>query len=254
VIHDDRRRAESFGEAAAQYERARPTYPDELVGALMVNTPRRVLDVGCGTGKAGRLFAARGCEVLGVEPDPRMAEVARGHGLTVEIATFENWDSAGRTFDLVLSGQAWHWVDPSIGAAKAAAVLRPGGCLGLFWNYLHLDGGMKAALDSVYRAHAPSMLENYVLGTRARDAHAFRDAIASSRQFTGTWIRQYDWDCRMSRTEWLDLLPTQSDHRVLPADQRNRLLNGVSEAIDRLGGSVLVHFETELIVTHRLAD
>jgi len=93
-----------------------------------------------------------------------------------------------------------------------------------------------------------------VLGTRARDAHAYRDALESSRRFAPTWIRQYDWDSRMSRDEWLDLLPTQSDHRVLPAEQRARLLDGVGAAIDGLGGSVLVHWETELIVTRRLAD
>jgi trans-aconitate methyltransferase len=60
VIHQDRRRAGSFGEAAEQYERARPSYPVELVDALMADHPGRVLDVGCGTGKAGRLFAVRG--------------------------------------------------------------------------------------------------------------------------------------------------------------------------------------------------
>jgi len=209
--------------------------------------------VGCGTGKAGRLFAARGCDVLGVEPDARMAEVARGHGLAVEVTTFEEWDAAGRTFDLVISGQAWHWVDPLTGAARAASVLRPDGRLGLFWNYIHLEDETKAALDAVYRAHAPTMLENYLLGTRARDAHVFRDAIASCGKFAGTWIRQYDWDQRMARAEWLDLLPTQSDHRVLPAEQRSRLLDGVGEVIDSLGGTILVHFETELIVTRRLA-
>jgi hypothetical protein len=98
------------------------------------------------------------------------------------------------------------------------------------------------------------MLDNYVLGTRAKDAHTFRDSLASSRKFTAPWIRQYDWEARMSRAEWLDLLPTQSDHRVLPAEQRRRLLEGVGEVIDRLGGSVHVHWETELIVTRRLAD
>jgi SAM-dependent methyltransferase len=254
VIHQDRRRAGSFGEAAEQYERARPSYPVELVDALMADHPGRVLDVGCGTGKAGRLFAARGCEVIGVEPDARMASVAREHGLDVEVATFEEWSARGRVFDLVISGQAWHWVDPTIGAAKAATVLRPEASLGLFWNYIHLDDEMRAALDAVYRAHAPSMLDNYVLGTRAKDAPAFRDSLASSRKFTGPWIRQYDWDARMSRAEWLDLLPTQSDHRVLPAEQRSRLLAGIGDAIDSLGGSVRVQWETELIVTHRLAD
>ena len=46
-----------------------------------------------------------------------MADFARRTGIEVEVATFEAWDSAGRTFDAVAAGQAWHWVDPVAGAA-----------------------------------------------------------------------------------------------------------------------------------------
>jgi SAM-dependent methyltransferase len=113
----------------------------ELVDALMADRPGRVLDVGCGTGKAARLFAARGCDVVGVEPDVRMASVAREHGLDVEVATFEEWDARGRVFDLVISGQAWHWVDPTIGAAKAATVLRPDASLGLSGSLIDRSRG-----------------------------------------------------------------------------------------------------------------
>jgi SAM-dependent methyltransferase len=63
-----------------------------------------------------------------------MAGFARRTGIAVEVATFEAWESAGRDFDAVVAGQAWHWVDPVAGAAKAARVLRPGGRLALFWH------------------------------------------------------------------------------------------------------------------------
>ena len=53
-----------------------------------------VLDVGCGTGIAARQFQAAGCAVLGIDPDQRMAEYARGRGLDVELATFEGWEPA----------------------------------------------------------------------------------------------------------------------------------------------------------------
>jgi len=86
-----------------------------------------VLDVGCGTGIAARQFQAVGGRVLGVDADARMAEWARRTGVETEVATFEAWESAGREFDAVVAGQAWHWVDPVAGAAKAAQVLRPGG-------------------------------------------------------------------------------------------------------------------------------
>jgi hypothetical protein len=49
VIHTDRRRAGSFGDHAEQYDRARPSYPAELVDDLVGPDVRRVLDVGCGT-------------------------------------------------------------------------------------------------------------------------------------------------------------------------------------------------------------
>src|SRR5713226_3733227 len=100
LLHENRRRAESFGADAERYDRARPSYPTALVDELLASKPARVLDVGCGTGKVGRLFLARGCEVVGVEPDPRMAGVARSHGIPVEVATFELWNPAHRMFDL----------------------------------------------------------------------------------------------------------------------------------------------------------
>jgi SAM-dependent methyltransferase len=105
------------------------------VRSIVAESPGRdVLDVGIGTGISARPFQAAGCRVLGVEVDARMAEFARQHGFEVEVAKFEDWDPAGRTFDAVIAGQAWHWVDPVAGAAKAAEVLRPGGRLAVFWN------------------------------------------------------------------------------------------------------------------------
>jgi hypothetical protein len=50
-----------------------------------------------------------------------MAELARQGGTGTEVAKFEDWDPAGRTFNVVIAAQAWHWVDPAAGAAKAAA-------------------------------------------------------------------------------------------------------------------------------------
>ena len=112
-LHGDRDRAASFGSLAEQYDRFRPSYPRALIDDLVALGPGKVLDVGCGTGKVARALTDRGVDVLGVEPDERMARVARRHGIPVELASFETWDPAGRTFDLLTAGHAWHWVDPA---------------------------------------------------------------------------------------------------------------------------------------------
>jgi len=89
--------AQSFGSDPERYDRARPRYPEAMVERIVESSPGHdVLDVGCGTGIAARQFQAAGCRVLGVEPDARMADLARRSGVEVEVATFEAWDPADR--------------------------------------------------------------------------------------------------------------------------------------------------------------
>ena len=150
-------RSRLFDQQAEAYDRFRPAYPDAVIDELLGPAPAGldVLDVGCGTGIASRQMAQRGAKVLGVELAPRMAEIARGHGVDVEIAAFEGCDAAGRTFDRVTSAQAWHWLDLPIATAKAACVLRPGGRLGLIWNAGCQPDDLADALEEVYASVVP---------------------------------------------------------------------------------------------------
>jgi SAM-dependent methyltransferase len=224
-----------------------------LVDDLVAGKPARVLDVGCGTGKVARLFLARGCEVLGVEPDLRMAGVARAHGIPVEVATFEAWDPAHRIFDLVVSGQAWHWVDPSLGAQKAASVLVPGGRLAIFWNRGQHDAPTQAALYEAYARFAPAIgMESVPPRNDPSERSDDIAAIAATHSFAPCQLRSYGWSQRYSRHEWLDQLGTHSDHIALEPQQRAALLDAVGATIDRLGGSITLHYETELISAERM--
>ena len=151
-----RRVAESFGVDAERYDRARPRYPDALIQRVISASPGvEFLDVGCGTGIGARQYRAAGCTVLGVDVDERMAEFARRTGVEVEIGKFEDWDPRGRSFDAVVAGQAWHWVDPLLGPRKAAQVLRPHGLLALYWHVFDPPSEVGAALEDVLQRVAP---------------------------------------------------------------------------------------------------
>src|SRR5688500_9705979 len=99
------RASQSIRGHAERYDRARPKNPYEAIDRLGLTPGAAVVEVGCGTGLLSRLLLVRGCELVGVEPDGRMATVAcaRVPGLRVEEATFESWDPEGRVFDLVVS-------------------------------------------------------------------------------------------------------------------------------------------------------
>ncbi|MFE4356353.1 MULTISPECIES: class I SAM-dependent methyltransferase [Streptomycetaceae] len=136
-----REAAASFGGVAAEYEQGRPGYPDELFDALERLWGRglagaRVLDVGAGTGIATRLLAARGAEVVAVEPSPGMAArfLASSPGLPLVRGTGDDLPFHDGSVDLVAYAQAFHWTYPEKSVPEAVRVLRPGGAVAAWWN------------------------------------------------------------------------------------------------------------------------
>lgn len=248
--------AESFGTDAERYERARPGYPDALVDRIAAASPGPdVLDVGCGTGIATRQFQAAGCRVLGVEVDARMAERARAAGFAVDTAAFEVWDPAGREFDAVVAGQAWHWVDPVVGAARAAQVLRPGGRLAVFWNMFRPAPEVGAAFAAIYRRALPGVPRN-PWAAPALDATStfFTKPAAGMRQagaFGDPERWQFDWERIYTRDEWLDQVPTHGLHTQLPPATLDALLEGFGATIDSWGGSFTMRYAAVVVTAAR---
>jgi SAM-dependent methyltransferase len=252
VLFEDRSRAESFGAVAAQYDRARPSYPPALVDALLADGARSVLDVGCGTGIAAALFVARGCAVLGVDVDARMAELARAKGLEVELARLEDWDPRGRQFDLLTSAQAWHWIDPRAGAARAAQALRAGGRVGVFWNFGDPPPHVRELLSPIYARLAPGVESYSVLfGNRDGRVQEARAGIEDSGAYGPVETARFPWSKRYDTAGWLEQLATHSDHHALAPAQRQRLLKAVGEAIDAIGGSFEMPYATVLVSARR---
>jgi SAM-dependent methyltransferase len=252
MLFEERERAESFGKVAELYDQARPSYPSSLIDALLLEQPHAVLDIACGTGIAGALFAQRGCQVLGVELDARMAALARARGLSVEITPFESWDPAGRRFDLAICAQAWHWLKPAPALAKAASALRPGAPLGVFWNFGDPPAAVAERLRPIYARLEPD-LENYsvLLGHyEGRIAGALGE-ISLDQSFEDVQMRKFAWSRRYETRGWIDFLQTHSDHQTLPPQRLKRLLEAVAEALDELGGSFEMSYTTMLVSARR---
>ena len=250
--------AESFGTDAERYDRTRPSYPRALVDQILTTSPGpRVLDVGCGTGIVARLFQAAGGRVLGVDPDARMAELARQGGLEVEVARFEDWDPAAREFDAVVAGQAWHWVDPVAGAVTAAGALRPGGRLAVFWNAFRPPPGLGEAMAAVFRRVLPDAPlqdglpgpDGYAkLGARAADGMREAGSFGEPEEW------RFDWERAYSRDEWLDQVPTFGGNTRLPAATLHEVLAGIGAAVDAIGGRFTMGYTTVVATAARTGN
>jgi SAM-dependent methyltransferase len=227
-----------FGEDPELYDRARPGYPAALLDdvAALVTPGGRVVDIGCGTGKATVALAARLPNGVGVETDPAMAAIAERHlaafpGWRVEISDFEKWEPGPDRYDLVTCAQAWHWFDPATREARAGAALTDGGWLALWWSRTDdgVDLPIRSEIDDVYARLAPDM-------SRHAYGPSSRPELPALAGFDPPTSADYAWAHRYTTADWLALMRTSSDHRLLAGEQREALLAEVAAVIDRRGG------------------
>jgi SAM-dependent methyltransferase len=199
-----RRYGKVFDGVAAEYDRHRPAYPDELLDHACrvagIGSGDRVLEVGCGSGQLTRGLAARGLRVTAVEPGGSLVALARrnlaGAGAVEFVnAQFEDALLPRDHFRAVFSASAFHWTDPDVSWQKAADVLVPGGTLALV-QYCGLEEprskpDQDAALGAI-RKVAPDV---------AADWPAYRDldaTLAGMEQRRGNvsevwaWLGSYD--------------------------------------------------------------
>lgn len=189
--------------------------------------------------------------MIGVEPDTRMAEVARRSGVEVDVGVFEEWDPAGQAFDLVVAAQAWHRLDPEVAPHRAADVLGPGGVLAPFWNLSTHDEATKEALDRVHAELGPTGGAGPLAGGSDWSPESRIGAIDASGRFGPVETFDIDWTREYSRAEWLDQLPSHSVHRLMEPDDLARLLDAIAEVIDDADGSFTMSYRCVALVAPR---
>src|SRR6185437_2542248 len=123
------------------YAKHRPSYPAAAIDLLEARCGLRAgataVDLGSGTGILSALLLERGARVFGIEPNTEMrshAELTLAGHFHSSSGTAENTRMPDGFFDLLVSGQAFHWFDPLATRAEAMRILKPGAWAALLWN------------------------------------------------------------------------------------------------------------------------
>jgi SAM-dependent methyltransferase len=155
---DDLRPTTRFSDRVADYVRYRPTYPGPAVDYALADLPRLhaapVVDVAAGTGIWTGLLAARGLEVIAIEPNAEMRAGAPAiPGVTWQGGTAEATGLPDRSAVLVTAAQGFHWFRATEAVREFARILEPDGRLALVWNRRRNDDpfthGYREAILSV---------------------------------------------------------------------------------------------------------
>ena len=249
-------RRKTFDEVADLYDRFRPGYPaalaEDVIRQSGIPPSGRILEIGCGTGKATVLFAARGYRITGLEPGPNLARVAERNlagfpDVQIERSTFEDWQPGEADFDLVMAAQSFHFIDAQSGLAKAADALRPRGAIAIFAHQPQRgDAEVHRRVQEQYARLEPTL--------RPRDEDTgFAEEIERTGRFETVIVTRYRWQRVFTAEEYVGLQQTQSNHRLLPADRRAALLAAIRREIEDHGGSFPVDYVTLLHVARRRA-
>jgi ubiquinone/menaquinone biosynthesis C-methylase UbiE len=245
-----------YDDVADDYDRFRPGYPASLVdeacsiAGLRAGSP--VLEVGCGTGQLTGALAERGLRVDAIDPGPRMIEIARRRapGVRFHIGSFEDVNLPADAFAALFSATAFHWVDPDVGWAKAARVLRPGGTLALLSIIAELTEEVLAAWRDVlpeaaaWETHDPEAVRE---GARARRGNVSefwawlgKREIArpeAAELFTDVGVQTVPVERSQTTEEVIGEARTTSAYLRLDGERRARLERRLGAIVAAAGGA-----------------
>lgn len=239
---------ETFNLVADEYERYRPVYPsemfEEIFTYLNLNKEDSILEIGCGTGQAtGGLVSKDYTNITCIELGSNLAQFTADKfksypSIQVINTSFEDWNNEGRRFQLIVSGTAFHFIDPKVGYHRAWELLENTGGIGLFWTiHIPVYDQLHNEIRSHYIALAPH-LDDSQYPSPDEVIQERKEITEKSGLFTDIEVKEYDWIQSCSSEEYVALLNTNSKHQQLSIDVRRSLLERIKHSIDAAGGTI----------------
>jgi SAM-dependent methyltransferase len=241
-----------FNAHAAVYDRGRPPYPQALWDRLqeleVLGHCTRVVDLGAGSGQATGPMLRAGATVTAVEPGPALAAflIERWPEITVHTQTAEEVTLPTGAFDLAVVATAVHWFELGVVLPKLHRALVPGGHLGV-WRTVFGD---PAAPVTPFRERVRQITARRTdplprPGPGELDTDSWAALLTSTGHFAVTRTEEFAWEAVLTTEQVRDLFTTFSNWTASEVEDAAR-------AAEDLGGKVLEHYLTPLILLERL--
>jgi SAM-dependent methyltransferase len=250
----------TFDTVAADYEKLRPGYVDQLYQTIFdyisIDENSRVVEVGSGGGQATAPMLKTGCCLTAVEYGRQFSERLRERfreypDFSVVTDKFENVEFPDGAFDLVYSASAFHWIPEEIGYKKVFSMLKSGGAFARFANHPYRAKGNSALseeIDAIYDEYY------YTYHNKKRDPLTeFTEAQAQERAkiaerygFSDIRYALFYRERVFSAKEYTSLLGTYSDHIAMEKTVRTRFFSKIEEAINKHGGAITIYDTIDL--------
>ncbi len=240
----NRRLKKSFSKISNTYQSGRKGYVSkvflDILGFSKTKKSGIILDVGCGTGLSTFYFAKKGYNIIGLDIGKELLDKAKFYTKNFSnakylLGSFEKIKLKPNYFDLIISGQAFHWLNPKVAYKKSAHILKKGGSLAIFAKYHNYS---KSELMQKVRKLYLKYCKNYnpaKIGAKNFIAD-FGEGIRKSGLFTIPKIKQYKSEFKYTKKEYKDLILSMSwvtslnkKTKKIFVEELNKLLGGEKE-------------------------
>jgi SAM-dependent methyltransferase len=226
----------SFGPAADLYDAIRPTYPREAVEWALGAPPRRVVDLGAGTGILTRVLTNAGYDVIPVEPDEAMRAklAATTPGVAPLAGRAEAIPVPDDSVDAVVAGQAYHWFDQERTHGEVARVLGTGGVFAPIWNVRDHDVAWVRELTTIAE------------DVRDHDGGAFNGEIEHDfgPEFEPVERAHFRHEVPMTADRLVMLVASRSYYLTATPEQQRAIEAAVRDLAARLPGTFMMPYVT----------
>ncbi len=263
---DNARLRQTFGTIPDLYDAVRPGYPATLMTPILERVPDtgtvRLLEVGCGTGQATRLFAPLQQPILATDLSPDLITVARERlapfpNVQFAVGAFEELPLPDAAYDLLFSAQAFHWIDLVVGLPKAHRVLTPGGTLALFWNFTDYEATpLLTQIRNLCLHHVPGLARwpDASAAHFAAFSNSWLDALRDAGSFLAITATVMTDTLEYSHIRFQQLLSTYSWVQTQPPTVQAALFRDLAALLRGTPDPLPLPIRTLLILATNAAD
>ncbi len=240
----------TFSRVSELYNYSRPDYPQKLIDDIIkiskINNKSKILDIGCGSGQATFDFEKSAhCHIFGLDISNELIDIAKKKNtlknINFVVGSFETYNFKDK-FNLIISAQAFHWLDPNIVYNKTYNLLNKSGYVAIFWNFQIYNKGYLKKLDLLFRKN--SLNYDRKFSSRKKVLNRLR----TSGLFTSIKIKDYTRYLEYSKEKYIQLLNSFSWMNSLEHNKKYKILCEVKKILSKESEPLNISFKTYLVI------
>ncbi|MEO6004779.1 MAG: methyltransferase domain-containing protein [Opitutus sp.] len=242
-------------------ERTRPA--EDLAARISVQSPSRVIDLGCGPGNSTAVVALRwpAAELTGLDSSAAMVESSRrsSSSITWSVGDIATW-STTTPYDVIFSNAALQWVpDHASLLPRLMKCVVPGGALAF-----QVPANFDAPGHQLIRSISSSDRWRHQFRSAVREWHVeepsfYYDSLATCSRTVDLWTTEYfhvmpgpdaivEWYRGTGLRPWLDALPDEVARTRFCDDYLDEITRAFPPQND---GKVLFPFRRLFVIAYR---